>query len=292
MADTTLFTDEDVRRFREDGFVVVEKLFNADDLRRIDAVINEVTDTALASGDYSDVLELEPADTESQPVARRIHNPFHQHQLFADMATDPRILDGVEKLFGPGIALQHSKLNMKPARVGSVVEWHQDLSYFPHTNDDLLAALVYIDDATIENGCLQVIPGQHHGYLKHENPDGTFAGMITDDLDDGRHGTPVPLPAPGGSVIFMHALTPHSSLPNRSPQPRRTLIFEYRAADAFPIEFDNQLTKTNQSSVMLRGERPRFARLGKIAPLIPVFPEAVSSLYDLQMKSRDRREKV
>ena len=61
--------------------------------------------------------------------------------------------------------------------------------------------------------------------------------MITETVDDGRFGNPVPLEAPAGSVIFMHCVTPHSSKPNRSENPRRTLIYEYRAADAFPIYF-------------------------------------------------------
>ncbi len=69
-------------------------------------------------------LELEPEPVDGQRVPRRIFNPYDQHQAFRDLAEDPRLLDRVESLIGPDFNLQHSKLNMKPAKVGSVVDWH------------------------------------------------------------------------------------------------------------------------------------------------------------------------
>ena len=50
---------------------------------------------------------------------------------------------------------------MKPAGVGSPVEWHQDLSYYPLTHRGSVSILFYLDDAAVENGCLQVIPRRH-----------------------------------------------------------------------------------------------------------------------------------
>ena len=54
---------------------------------------------------------------------------------------------------------------MKPPEIGSAVEWHQDLSYYPLTNRDSLAVLFHLDDADAENGCLQILPGRHEGRL-------------------------------------------------------------------------------------------------------------------------------
>ena len=223
------FTDEQVEQYRNEGCVVVERLFDAADLARVDATIRQMTDQALAGGDFSKVLELEPEPVDGQRVPRRIFSPYDQHETFRALAHDPRLLDKIESLISPNFSLQHSKLNMKPAKVGSAVEWHQDLAYFPHTNDDLVTTLIYLDDATEENGCLQVLPRHHTHFFDHAGPDGRFAGMITEDLSD--FGKPRSLPAPAGSVIFMHCITPHSSRPNHSNRPRRTLIFEYRAND-------------------------------------------------------------
>ena len=282
------FTSAELEQYHRDGYVVVEQLIPPALLAGADAAIQEVTAAALASESFVDILELEPAPADGKPTPRRIYNPFQAHEAFRAMAIEEAVLGRIEQLIGGDFAMQHSKLNMKPARVGSVVEWHQDLTYFPHTNDDLVTTLIYLDDATIENGCLQVLPGKQSGYLNHANADGSFAGMITDDIESA--GTPTPLPAPAGSVIFMHCLTPHASLPNRSPSPRRTFIFEYRAADAYPLYFGKQVVRNESFAVHLRGEQKRFARFGKVAPMIPAFDGMVSSLYDLQQKTKSRSD--
>ncbi|MEO6434230.1 MAG: phytanoyl-CoA dioxygenase family protein [Tepidisphaeraceae bacterium] len=196
-------TDEQIEQYHNEGFLVVERLFGTDDVARVDKTIRDMTEQALAGGgDYSKVLELEPEPVDGQRVPRRIFSPYDQHDTFRDLAHDPRLTDKIESLITPNFNLQHSKLNMKPAKVGSAVEWHQDMAYFPRTNDDLVTTLVYLDDATEENGCLQVLPRHHTHYFDHAGADGKFAGMITEDL--APFGKPRSLPAPAGSAIFMH----------------------------------------------------------------------------------------
>jgi phytanoyl-CoA hydroxylase len=282
-------TDEQVRHYRTEGYVVVPRLFDAADIAGVDRTIREMTDAALASSeDMSKVLELEPEPLDGRRVPRRIYNPYDAHENFRRLALDARLLDRIESLVGPDFNLQHSKLNMKPAKVGSVVEWHQDLAYFPHTNDDLVTTLVYLDDATEENGCLQVLPRHHNHFFNHANAEGVFAGMITETIADGRHGRPVPLPAPAGSVIFMHCILPHSSLPNRSPRPRRTLIYEFRAADSFPIYYGENAHTAEQKRRPVRGKVAPHARFGGPPPLIPHYPSTLQSLYQLQEDSRSK----
>ena len=167
-----------------------------------------------------------------------------------------------------------------------MVEWHQDLAYFPHTNDGLVTTLIYLDDATEENGCLQVLPRHHTHYFSHAGPDGIFAGMITEEIADGRFGRPVSLAAPAGSVIFMHAITPHASLPNCSSKARRTLIYEYRASDSFPIFFPHMNVAMQPKHRQLRGKPALHARFGGPAPLMTPRGEMSMSLYELQAKAR------
>tara|TARA_B100000809_G_scaffold262952_1_gene315085 strand:+ start:1461 stop:2318 length:858 start_codon:yes stop_codon:yes gene_type:complete len=276
-----LLTEEEIGQYRRLGYVVVPELIAADTLAEIDDAIQKLTTAALGQEDYSDILELEPGD--GPPIARRVYNPFEQHEAFERLGRAEQILDRVEQLVGPDLQVQHSKLNMKPAAVGSAVEWHQDLTYFPHTNDDLLAALVYLDDATEENGCLQILPAQHTAFLDHTTDDGMFAGMITEDLSS-HIPNAVALPAPAGSVIFIHCLTPHSSLPNRSPHPRRTMIFEYQAADAFPIYLGEMTALSEGLPVQVRGKPSTRVRFGNIEPVIPRLASRVRSLYDLQAR--------
>src|SRR6266436_2865478 len=105
-------TDKQVEQYRNDGFLVVERLFTSDDLARVDATIRDLTDTAIAGGDFSKILELEPEPVDGRRVPRRVFNPYDQHETFRAMAHDPRLLDKIESLIGGDFNLQHSKLNM------------------------------------------------------------------------------------------------------------------------------------------------------------------------------------
>lgn len=280
------FSQDQIKSYREQGFVLMPSLFDSDDIERVDQAIDEVVRQAFAAGNYEAVLELEPRSTKEKPVLRRLKSPFDLHEAFRNLATDDRLLDRVQSLIGPSIQLQHSKLNMKPAGVGSPVEWHQDLSYFPHTNPDLVTVLVYLDEATKENGCLQVIPRHHHHFLECHTHDGAFAGMITEDVS--RYGEPVPLQGLAGSAIFMHCMTPHASLANQSSKHRRTLIFEYRAGDSYPIYFSPRVAQEARVARQIRGKPSRYARLAGPPPLIPAASDAVTSLYDLQTASKKK----
>jgi ectoine hydroxylase-related dioxygenase (phytanoyl-CoA dioxygenase family) len=286
MQNEHALTDAQLDQYHREGFLVIERLFGPDTLARIDATIRQLTEQALSGGDHSKVLELEPEPVNGQRVPRRIFSPYDQHETFRALAHEPRLLDKIECLIGGHFNLQHSKLNMKPAKVGSAVEWHQDLAYFPHTNDDLVTTLIYLDDATEENGCLQVLPRHHTHYFDHADSDGRFAGMITEDL--GEFGKPRSLPAPAGSAIFLHCIAPHSSLPNRSDRSRRTLIYEYRANDAFPIYYGEMTQIAEAKFRPMRGRPARFARFGGPRPLIPNVGK-YASLYELQSQAKARR---
>jgi phytanoyl-CoA hydroxylase len=281
------FSAADVAHYKTEGYVVVPRLFNAADIASVGQTLKEMTRAAMAGGDYSRILEVEPEPVNGEYVPRRIYDPYEQHETFRKLATDARILDRIESLIGENFALQLSKLNMKPAKVGSIVDWHQDLTYFPHTNDDVVTTLIYLDDATQENGCLQVLPRHHHHYFNHNDAEGNFAGLIKENLDDGRFGKPIPLAAPAGSVIFMHCLTPHSSLPNKSPHPRRTLIYEYRAADSFPIYYGPNVVKSEARVHHLRGQPASTARFGGPPPIIPRVTE-MKSLYEMQRAAKQK----
>lgn len=195
------------------------------------------------------------------------------------------VLDKVESIFGANLQFHHSKLNIKPAKVGSVVEWHQDFAYFPHTNTDLLACLIYLDDASAENGCLQVIPAQHEGRPFDHTLNGAFAGKITQKRWD--QGLPAPVRCDGeaGAMIMMHCMTPHASPPNRSGRPRRTLIFEYRAENAYPIYYHEQIHRSEAYTRQVRGQRIATARFTLTSFPMPQLQGDHSSLYDLQSRS-------
>jgi ectoine hydroxylase-related dioxygenase (phytanoyl-CoA dioxygenase family) len=181
------------------------------------------------------------------------------------------------------VVLHYSKLNMKPPAIGSVVEWHQDLSYYPLTNDSSLAVLIYLDDADLANGCLQVIPGQHKNRLLNHTRDGYFVGKITETIDESAA---IPLEGVAGTAIFMHCMTPHASIANRSDRPRRTLIVSYRAADSFPIYTGDATSEQERFVQLVRGRVSNTARFTFQEFSIPSQKKKTASLYELQDLSR------
>jgi hypothetical protein len=130
-----------------------------------------------------------------------------------------------------------------------------------------------------------VLPGQHHGSVFDHTLNGAFAGKITDKR--WNQGLPAPVKCDGaaGTMIMMHCMTPHASLPNRSGWPRRTLIFEYRAADAYPIYYHEQTHRSELYTRQVRGQRLPVARFTLTSFPIPQLQGDHSSLYDLQSRS-------
>ncbi|SVA69795.1 uncharacterized protein METZ01_LOCUS122649 [marine metagenome] len=279
-----MLTDEQVRAFCEDGFTVCEDFLSQTE---VDALLQEadgaIEGNTLATHD-AERMEMEPEQPPDGGAVRRLYEPCTYYPVSRALSEMDKLLDSVQQLFGPNLLFHYSKLNMKPAKVGSVVEWHQDLSYYPMTNRDSLAVLFYLDDTDATNGALKLIPKRHEAPLMQHTREGFFQGRVTEPLDESDV---VMAEGQAGTAIFMHGLTPHASAPNTSGKPRRTLILAYRAADAIPL-FLGPMTATHETHVRLvRGEPASQARFDGTAVALPRYKDAVSSLYDLQKKSRE-----
>ena len=80
------------------------------------------------------------------PRVRRIKAPHLHREIFRRIMRTPLVVEILKQLLGPGVRLHGSKLNIKAPHYGSPVEWHQDWAFYPHTNDDILAVGVMLDD--------------------------------------------------------------------------------------------------------------------------------------------------
>jgi phytanoyl-CoA hydroxylase len=158
-------------------------------------------------------------------------------QVFWDFAAHPRIVDAVASLIGGDIQLHHSKLASSPDETGTGgVRWHQDFAFLPHSNSSLVAAFVYLDDATVGNGCMRMVRGSHrHGILDHTDGAGNFVATCRQPEMWADASRVVAVEAPAGAVSIHHCLTLHSSEPGHDGRPRRGLVFQYRAADAVQL---------------------------------------------------------
>src|SRR5437764_4696896 len=164
--------------YRERGFLAVEGVLSRGLIEQARAVVDEFVEESRAVTVHTAVFDLEPGHTPEHPRVRRLKEPCTIHPVFDEISRLPAILDIVAELIGPEIRYQGSKLNMKVAEYGSPVEWHQDFAFYPHTNDDLLAVGVALDDCLPENGCMLMIPGSHRWPVLDHHQDGCFVGAI------------------------------------------------------------------------------------------------------------------
>ncbi len=207
--------------------------------------------------------------------------------IFDEIVRSPAVIDILSKLIGPGLRLHGSKLNMKSAQYGSPVEWHQDWAFYPHTNDDILAIGVLLDDCDLENGPMLVIPGSHTGkeVWNHHGEDGRFAGLIDPDLIQDEIKCAVPCMGKAGSMSFHHVRALHGSATNTSDRPRNLLLYEVAASDAWPLmgvkdfdEFDSRL---------LAGGSIISPRLTDVPVRMPLPPaKRQGSIYETQSASK------
>ena len=158
-----ILSNEQIEAYREMGYLVLERHLPDDILIKIRAEISRFEDEARGMTESNERLDLEDSHTIEDPRLRRIKLPHKISNFMRELMFSDRILAPARDLAGPDLRLHTSKLNMKSAGYGAAVEWHQDYAFYPHTNDDILAIGVIIDDMESENGPLMVYPGSHKG---------------------------------------------------------------------------------------------------------------------------------
>jgi hypothetical protein len=163
----------------------------------------------------------------------------------------------VTQLIGPDVKFHHCKLNMKLPGMGTYVGYHQDHPFDPHTNDDVAVALLMLDDTTLENGCLTVVPGSHRERYSHYRGD-TFVGEIAAEHHADFDRRAVPIIGKAGDVCLQSTWMVHGGGPNRTDRPRRILICDYTAADAFWLL--PPIVPSPHSGRIVRGKPTRIAR--------------------------------
>ena len=276
-------TDAQIAGYHRDGYLVVPRLIDADRVEALRRLTDAFVERARSIDRSDAVFDVDPRHSAAAPIVRRIKNPADHDPLYAWVALESPILDIVTELLGPSIRFHHSKLNLKGSRVGAPVEVHQDAAFYPHSNDDVLAVGLLLDDATVENGAMAVLPGSHRGPIStHFDARGHFVGgMREEDIARLDRGRAVLLTLPVGSIHIHHYRLVHWSAPNTSAGDRRLLINAYAAADAVPLAADP--TGSPRYGQLVRGTYPAVARrtAGEM-PMPPDFSRGYTSIYELQ----------
>ena len=218
--------------------------------------------------------------------------PMHHGPAVFDLLRNERLLEAVEQFVGPEIyssPVGHTRVKLpehilpKALRTGLSAQndWHQDLGVITdEANDcDILTVWFPVTQATVENGCLAVVPGSHRGELtlhcRSKNPLTLNQACIPQRLLF-NEGLPVPMDP--GDVLFMHRKTQHCGLPNRSNEVRWSFDLRYQPIGQptgrpwFPgfvarsrEQPDSELTDASRWADLWREARSELARTGDVA---------------------------
>jgi len=253
-------TDDQFEQYQRDGYVVVEDALDAEMVDRVTERLREYT-----HGDREPTRfqsQIEPAVERGMVAVEETGDAIRKFEglgmieadeVFRGVAEHETIVDTVAQLLGPNLTLLRSAAMFKPPEVGSEKGFHQDAAYYPIQPMDHVTVWIALDEATPENGCMNVVPGAHReGLLGHEAAEYDTDIVIADR--DFERSDAVSVPMDAGDALFTHCLVPHFTAPNTTETWRRALIMSYMdARSRFTKSADERPDWVD--SVHIRGEQ-------------------------------------
>lgn len=277
-----MLTEAQKAEYERVGAIVVPDVLSPAELAELRRVTDSFVERARQVAAHDAIYDLEDSHTPAMPRVRRIKSPHLHDPAYAALVNHPKIVAVLQDLWGPDIRFDTAKLNMKSAGFGAAVEWHQDWAFYPHTNDDLAAVGVMMDDMEPANGPLLIIPGSHKGPVHDHHAEGRFCGAMDPTKGDIDYSKAVALTGRAGSITVHHVRAIHGSAPNTSNKERRLLLFQFRAADAWPLlGFSGTLEAYD--ALMVAGKAGIEPRLEAVPVRLPLPPaDAQGSIYENQ----------
>ena len=277
-----VLTQEQKDAFWRDGCLVVPNAVSSDLLARLRAEIAGWVDESRAHTkpfgppcvDGRPRFDMGKEHSAENPALRRINNPSDISPAYLEAMRDSDMTDMVAELIGPDVKFHHCKINLKLMGAKTEVLYHQDFAYTPHTNDDIITALLFLDDVDETNGALTIVPGSHKGPMYSRFDGERFTGAVSDADEKALLAQSIPCYGPAGSVCLMHTKLAHGSAPNAGTKPRGLYICVYTAADAVPLA-RNPMPSTHEGEV-IRGKPARFARITETRVELPQQPKSAS----------------
>lgn len=232
-----------VDQYHQQGFLVVEHVLTSEEIAALqhdfDQWVEESRSQSAPWGNTQDGrsrFDIESDHSADHPSLRRVSSPNDISAAYRHAALQSRMTQIAGQLIGgSGARYHHSKINSKLPHTATKVEWHQDFLFTPHSNDDIVTALLMVSEVTPENGPLNVVPGSHRGQLYSHWQDGRFTGAVEPAVVKEQCQQPSACFGPSGSVCFMHTRLLHASSPNETEWPRTLFIAVYAAEDALPF---------------------------------------------------------
>lgn len=226
-----MLTEAQVQDYEHDGYVIVRGMFDSEEI--------DLVHQAALSDRALDQKSFGRADGEGGTVRLSLWN-HPGDNVYGMVARSSRLVDSMEELLGGEVYHYHSKMILKDPRTGGAWAWHQDYGYWYHFGclyPLMASAMVAVDKATVENGCLQVIKGSHKlGRVDHVLT-GEQAGADQERVDAALERMElVYCELDPGDVVFFDGNVLHRSDQNRSENPRWAMVIAYNAARNDPYK--------------------------------------------------------
>jgi ectoine hydroxylase-related dioxygenase (phytanoyl-CoA dioxygenase family) len=216
-------TTHQKNEFARQGFFITDPLFDSRTLDEIAAEFERIRaeeDAALGEDGTRGITHkgkryfLAKLHERSEPCRR--------------MVTGRSMTELAVAMLGPEVRLYWNQAVIKPPLQGASFAWHQDTGYVPIEPQEYLTCWLAVDETTVENGCIWVIPGSHHWGLQPHRRDETLGDMV--GYEGPEKGIPVPLKR--GQMAVFSSLLLHSSGPNITEGPRRAYVIQYAPTHA------------------------------------------------------------
>jgi ectoine hydroxylase-related dioxygenase (phytanoyl-CoA dioxygenase family) len=219
-------------------------------------------------------FDVQPGHSAAKPALRRVNSPVEVSDAYFRCMADSRMTDMIADLIGPNVKYHHSKINSKLPGAATEVKWHQDFPFTPHSNDDIVTALLFVDDVTNDNGPLEIAPGTHKGEIHALWHGGKFTAAVSDAVTAESRKKAIQCTGPAGSCCFMHTRLVHGSAPNHSDQPRTLFIAVYTAEDAIPLSPNP--VPSRFEGLIVRGQKTNRVRSIAFEMELPQKPSGAS----------------
>ena len=271
--------------YEKQGYVICEDLLSNEIIAELRSTTDKLVTAAGSIKASNETYEFIEETKVSLPRLERINSPHKVDPVFDQLIRKDEIIDILRLLLGEDIRMQDSKLNLKSGGGSSAVEWHQDWAFYPHTNDDVLAVGIMIDDMTEDNGSVLFAPGTHRGPVYDHMSEGFFCGAVGADVAKDLPDVSDTVTGKAGTVTFHHVRLLHASKANLSGDPRRFILYEVMAADAWPLAGCSAVFESwdSMNERMVIGKQSDVPRLVDVPVRMPQpLPPKVSSIFQLQ----------
>ena len=284
-----MLTPDQIANYRQQGFLIVEDVVHKEELqaihRSLDAWIELSKQHTAPFGRMRDGrprFDLEPDHCADSPALRRIASPEEVSSCWLGLLLNGPLAKTAASVIGPNVRLHHAKINIKMPRSSTEVKWHQDFPFDPHSNDDCVTVMLYLDDVTTENGAPRIVPGSHKGPIYSLWHGGIFTGAVADDVARQCERNAVECTGNSGAVCLMHTRALHGSSANSGTAPRALFIANLTSADAIPLA-PNAVPSAHSGSILL-GHDPGIIRTQKFDLEMPEIPLG-ASFFNQQSQS-------